>query len=267
MSWNNYMKKLLHSTEDFSVDQLLKHLRIEEETRVRDKVHGVQSSSKVNYVSENNKNPQGGKKRKIFETSSNKYKTVTCYNCGKKGHIKKDCCFKKQKKEAPNVQVAEANVDEIVAMVTNWHINFVTERNMATAVQSNDWWYDSWATIHVCNEKNIFKDYEIATERQKVLMGNANTAAVLGKGSVEVHFTLGKKLLTNVLHVPEIHKNLVSAALLCKKGLKAVIESDKLIFTESGVFVGKGYYCDGMFKLCTNANAMNKITISTYLLS
>ncbi|KAL0455580.1 UNVERIFIED_CONTAM: hypothetical protein Slati_0897200 [Sesamum latifolium] len=96
-------------------------------------------------------------------------------------------------------------------------------------------------------------------------MKNANTAAVLEKGSVEVHFTFGKKLLlTNVLHVPEIHKNLVSAALLCKKGLKAVIESDKLIFTKSGVFVGKGYYCDGMFKLCTNANAMNKMTISTY---
>ncbi|KAL0451904.1 UNVERIFIED_CONTAM: hypothetical protein Slati_1168500 [Sesamum latifolium] len=212
MSWNNYRKKLLHSTEDFSVDQLLKHLRIEEETCVRDKVHGVQSSSK-------------------------------------KGHIKKDCRFKKQKKEVPNVQVAEANVDEIVAMVTNWHISFVTELNMATTVQSNDWWYDSGATIHVCNDKNLFKDYEIATEGQKVLMGNANTAAVLGKGSVEVHFTSGKKLLlTNVLHVPEIRKNLVSAALLCKKGLKAVIESDKLIFTKSGVFVGKGYYCDGMFK-------------------
>ncbi|KAL0413455.1 UNVERIFIED_CONTAM: hypothetical protein Sradi_1547200 [Sesamum radiatum] len=106
--------------------------------------------------------------------------------------------------------------------------------NIATTVQSNDWWYDSGATIHVCNDKNLFKDYEIATEGQKVLMGNANTATVLGKGTVEVHFTSGKKLLlTNVLHVPEIRKNLVSAALLCKKGLKTVIESDKLIFTKS----------------------------------
>ncbi|KAL0375582.1 UNVERIFIED_CONTAM: hypothetical protein Scaly_0675800 [Sesamum calycinum] len=56
LSWNNYRKKLLHSTEDFSVDQLLKHLRIEEETRICDKMHQVQPSSKVNYVSEKNKN-------------------------------------------------------------------------------------------------------------------------------------------------------------------------------------------------------------------
>ncbi|KAK4397658.1 hypothetical protein Sango_1241300 [Sesamum angolense] len=63
-----------------------------------------------------------------------------------------------------------------------------------------------------------------------VLMGNANTTTVLGKGNAEVQFTSGKKLLlTNVLHVPEIRKNLVSAAILSKKGLNTVIKADKLI--------------------------------------
>ncbi|KAK4391388.1 Copia protein [Sesamum angolense] len=91
-------------------------------------------------------------------------------------------------------------------------------------------------------------------------MENANTATVLGKGNVEVQFTSGKKLsLTNVLHVPEIRKNLVSAAILSKKGLKTVIEADKLIVTKNGEFVGKGYYCDGMFKLYPEMN--NKRTL------
>ncbi|XP_019263214.1 PREDICTED: uncharacterized protein LOC109240977 [Nicotiana attenuata] len=31
-SWNDYRKKLLHSSEDFNVDQLTKHIRIEEES-------------------------------------------------------------------------------------------------------------------------------------------------------------------------------------------------------------------------------------------
>ncbi|KAG8377505.1 hypothetical protein BUALT_Bualt08G0039900 [Buddleja alternifolia] len=68
VSWNNYRKKLLHSTEDFSVDQLLKHLRIEEETRIRDKMHQVQTGSKVNFVSEKKKNwnPNGGGNKKSF---------------------------------------------------------------------------------------------------------------------------------------------------------------------------------------------------------
>ena len=71
----------------------------------------------------------------------------------------------------------------------------ITELHMAASTVSNDWWYDSGATIHVCNNKNHFKDYKIATDDQKVLMGNFNAAKVIGKGSVELNFTYGKKLL------------------------------------------------------------------------
>ena len=88
---------------------------------------------------------------------------------------------------------------------------------MAASTISNDWWYNSGATIHVCNKKNHFKDYEIAADGQEVLMGNFNAVKVIGKGSVELNFTYGKKLLLlNVLHVPDMRKNLVSAYLLCK---------------------------------------------------
>ena len=37
--------------------------------------------------------------------------------------------------------------------------------------------------------------------------------------------------------------------MLCKKGFKAVLESDKIILSKNGLFVGKGYSYDGMFKL------------------
>ncbi|KAL0371851.1 UNVERIFIED_CONTAM: hypothetical protein Scaly_0866700 [Sesamum calycinum] len=166
----------------------------------------------------------------------------------------------------PNVQLAETNVEEIIAMVSNLQICTVTELNMAAAVKSFDWWYDSGATVHVCNDKNQFKHYEATAGGQQVLMGNANTTTVLGKENVGVQFTSGKKLLlTNVLHVPEIRKNLVSAAILSKKGLKTMIEADKLIVIKNGKFVGKRYYCDGMFKLCTIMNVMNKINNSAYV--
>jgi len=55
-----------------------------------------------------------------------------------------------------------------------------------------------------------------------------------------------------VFHVPEIRKNLVSTSLLSKKGFKIVLESDKVIVTKSGMFVGKSYSCDGMFKFSIN---------------
>ncbi|KAK4406525.1 putative mitochondrial protein [Sesamum angolense] len=119
----------------------------------------------------------------------------------------------------PNVQVVETNVEEIISMVSNLHIGMVTELNMSAVVKSFDWWYDTRAIIHVCNDKDQFKHYEYVAEAQQVLMRNANTT-VLGKENVEMQFTSGKKLLlTNVLHVPEIRKNLVSATILSKKAL------------------------------------------------
>ncbi|KAF2320022.1 hypothetical protein GH714_022147 [Hevea brasiliensis] len=103
---------------------------------------------------------------------------------------------------------------------------------------------DSEATVHVCNDKTQFKNYEEVVNGQKVLMGNHDSAKVVGKGSVELNFTSGKKLLlVNVLYVPEIRKNLVSASLLCKKGYKAVLESDKIIVSINGLFVGKVKDC------------------------
>ena len=35
-TWNDYRKKLLHTYEDFTIDQLVKHIRIEEGTHFRD---------------------------------------------------------------------------------------------------------------------------------------------------------------------------------------------------------------------------------------
>ena len=55
-SWNEYRKKLLHTIENFTLDQLMKHLSIEEESRVSEKKFVSESGHKVNYIDENNKN-------------------------------------------------------------------------------------------------------------------------------------------------------------------------------------------------------------------
>ena len=48
---------------------------------------------------------------------------------------------------------------------------------------------------------------------------------------------------------PILKKNLVSTNLLCKSSVKAVLKSDKLILFKNGIFIGKGYATDGMYKL------------------
>ena len=53
--------------------------------------------------------------------------------------------------------------------------------------------------------------------------------------------------------------------LLNKAGFKQTKESDNYVITKKGLFVGKGYACDGMFKLNVENNKAS--TSSVYMLS
>jgi hypothetical protein len=51
-----------------------------------------------------------------------------------------------------------------------------------------------------------------------------------------------------VQHVPSINKNLVSGSLLGRDGFKLVFESNKVVVSRHGLFIGKGYECGGLFR-------------------
>ncbi|KAG6534692.1 hypothetical protein ZIOFF_008595 [Zingiber officinale] len=203
--WNALENKY---TSEKQVDELLvlvsrlKYLKIE----VCDPAVNNIESKKAGYSE---------KKRKFVETSSqnftNKKKTKTCYFCGKKDHYKNECRFYKKLKVEGNVGQKTVNVFkrppsplDIVAMIVDLKISMIIECNMATSEKSADWWYDSGASVHVCNEKSLFKNYKLAAKEERVLMGNHDMAIVLGKGTIEIQFTSGKKMiLMNILHVPD----------------------------------------------------------------
>ena len=57
----------------------------------------------------------------------------------------------------------------------------------------------------------------------------------------------------------------MSSFLLNKAGFKQTMESDIYITTKKGLFVGKGYVCDVMFKLNVENNKVS--TSLVYMLS
>ncbi|XP_070020996.1 uncharacterized protein [Nicotiana sylvestris] len=106
------------------------------------------------------------------------------------------------------------------------------------------------ASRHLCANKELFYDFEKSTDGECVYMGNSTTAGVMGKGKVLLKLTSGKILaLNNVMYVPSIRRNLDSSALLNKVGLKLVFESNKIVISCGGDFVGKGYLNGGLFVL------------------
>ncbi|CAA3002976.1 wall-associated receptor kinase 2, partial [Olea europaea subsp. europaea] len=258
--WKGYRKKILHNSEDFSLEDIQKHLRIKEESRARDKIEnsydGSSKANDVDNVDNSNKFKKKGKflgPRKDQGKFKNKAKGP-CYVCGKPEHYAKDCRHRKQHKKEGQVN----SIDEIIATVSE--INAIQGK-------VSGWWYDTCATIHVCYDKSLFKTYHDIEDNQEIQMGNEGRSKVIGKGNVELLFTSGKKItLTNVLHVPEMNRNLASGVLLGKLGIKSVFEFGKLVLTHSGHFVGKGYSTEGMVKLCTVENNSNKIKSFAYVI-
>ncbi|GJS14489.1 hypothetical protein Tco_0408961 [Tanacetum coccineum] len=128
------------------------------------------------------------------------------------------------------------------------------------------WWIDSGATTHVCKYRCWFKTYKPVEDGSVLYIGDDHFAPVHGKGSVVLEFSYGKSItLFNVLYVPKLRKNLISGPVLNKCGYKQVYESDKYILSKFGVFVGFGYYNNGIFML--NLNKVPDDSGSVYMSS
>ncbi|GJT24335.1 retrovirus-related pol polyprotein from transposon TNT 1-94 [Tanacetum coccineum] len=121
-------------------------------------------------------------------------------------------------------------------------------------------------TKHICNSRRMFVSYQKVNELEPMFMGNGTSLKIEGKGKVILKLTSGKDLvLSNVLHVPNITKNLISGPIPSNKGFKLVIESDKFVITKGDVYVGKGYLDEGLFKLSvvTDDNVINNNNAGT----
>jgi hypothetical protein len=219
----------------------------EEQVSLSSKVHMVEegSSSKKPFQKKRQKKRTNFQNQNQNQNRDKKAK-FACYHCGKPGHFKKDCRFLKKKKQASDSK-------EFVAMISEI---FMLE-------EDGSWWIDSCASRHVCKEMSLFKTFETVENGCILFMGNSTTAAVKGKGTVNLEFTSGNVLtLTDVYYVLEIRKNLVSGGLLNKFGFKCVFESDQFVLTKGGTFVGKGYLSEDVFKL----NLVNKLNVSAYMI-
>ncbi|CAM8934624.1 unnamed protein product [Rhodiola kirilowii] len=260
--WKDFKNYLKHKRKEMSMEDLVIRLKNEEDNRSSDKrlrlstgranvvEHGESSKGKKPF---NKLGPKGGTMKKKAQSKF----TGKCFNCDKEGHRAADCKSKQKKKKTVNV--AEGDEDMLVAVIS--------QLNPADS-NPKEWWLDTGATHHICSDKNAFSELKLTESGEKVYMGNSATSEVKGKGSVILKMTSGKELkLTNVSYVPDIRKNLVSGAVLDAHGFKIVFESQKVVLSKNGMYVGRGYVKDGMWKLNVIAiKTINKESSSAYLL-
>uniref|UniRef100_A0A5K0ZQ04 Integrase catalytic domain-containing protein n=1 Tax=Nymphaea colorata TaxID=210225 RepID=A0A5K0ZQ04_9MAGN len=187
---------------------------------------------------------------------------VKCYRCGKPGYIKKNCMTKfsnkKDNKSQNNKNKGKdhENYNEEVICV-------VSECLFADG-DLTGWWVDSGATRHIAKTKEDMIHMEnLSPGMQKVYMGNNSYCDVMGVGTYRLNVDGTSIILTEVLYVPSMRRNLVSVPALTGKCFEVRFVSEKVTVGKHGrtMFDEKYVKEHGMFKL----NEMNKSSNSAYI--
>ena len=139
--------------------------------------------------------------------------TVSCYFCGKKGHVKKDCIKRKAWFEKRGI-----------------NLSFVCYESNLVEVPSNTWWIDSGATTHVTNLMQGFLTTRKPKESEKFLyMGNRLKVGVIAVGTYRLLLETGHRMdFLNTFYVPSISRNLVSLSKLDATGYSVLFSSGQL---------------------------------------
>ncbi|GKC04564.1 zinc finger, CCHC-type containing protein [Tanacetum coccineum] len=281
--WQKKMHFLLSSMSVvYVLTTDIHHGRNQEEEQDSDKPKGNNFTGPlvVNMMEHKNSfgyNDNKGKcKHQDTKGDPNKKSKVICWKCRKPGHLKKDFKGRKVGNKA-NGSCTNGLVNGSINSLKGHNmfnkylqVYYVTYVSKAYFMQNDNvaWWVDSRATVHICKDRWWFKTYESLNYGSIFYMGNKSTTLVHGRGCVDLRFNSGKIVsLFKVLHVPNIMKSLVSSSILNNCGYKQVSESNKLVLSKHGVFIGFGYLCNQMFRLNIVNNKIGSTFMSTSKLS
>ncbi|KAF1866367.1 hypothetical protein Lal_00024377 [Lupinus albus] len=177
--WKDFKNVLRHKTKKYSLEYLITHLRIEEETRRQDQKYEVlfvsNISTKKKFLgavlkpNDNNFKNQNRNENKAMNIGRNKNWNLQkvqyakppakndfgnlfiCFKCGKEVIWHRKC------KNQPMDHTPQAN------MIEKPLVAVLTEVTMVGG--SDEWWVDTGSSCHVCCDRAMFKTYTNADNK------------------------------------------------------------------------------------------------------
>jgi Reverse transcriptase (RNA-dependent DNA polymerase)/gag-polypeptide of LTR copia-type/Integrase core domain/GAG-pre-integrase domain/Zinc knuckle len=166
-------------------------------------------------------------KKKQFKSKFDKSK-IKCYNCGKPGHIQREC---RQKKKTQ-------------ADGSDAHVAF--QARYEDSKKDKDMWVvDSGASNHMCNDRDVFEEIRPTRTDKYVSVAKAGVRLkVLGIGTVQLQLQVGNQVvqakLRDTLLVEDLARNLFSVSAITKLGMKVEMDRDGCKIKNQGKVVAMG---------------------------
>ncbi|XP_047263808.1 uncharacterized protein LOC124896298 [Capsicum annuum] len=192
-SWNDYKNSLKHKQINFTIEEIVIHILIEDINR-NESFKVRELTLKANLTQSRKSNNKRHKIRNDKEMRNPPKANLS---------------------EGDEIIVAVISQVNMVAHIKEWVIDSGATRHICA------------------NREAFASYTSIGDDSEVVYLGDSRAAKVLGKGKMLLKLTSEKTLaLVDVLHVPTMRANLISVTLLDKVGMKVSIESNKIIFDE-----------------------------------
>lgn len=124
-----------------------------------------------------------------------------CYNCGKRGHLRRDCRSKKKK------EVGTGNAKNAFSALA------ATSRGS----RQQEWYIDSGASSHMTPHEKLLTGIR-PTNVSQILSANDAKLVVKGAGKTTLQLNANDVEVSNVLYVPGLTANLLSVCGMVQKG-------------------------------------------------
>lgn len=136
-----------------------------------------------------------------------------CFNCGKIGHKSAECRVKSKHRETNNKS------DAMTAIVCNIEIS-----------TSSDWFLDSSATRHMCNDSRKFTVLN-DTDRSRIFTAAEHSvdSSSTGEINLEVKNRESKNIikLRDTMFIPALQNNLMSVPMITENGYTVIFEKHR----------------------------------------
>ena len=167
----------------------------------------------------------------------------TCYYCGKKGHLQRDC-FKKKREEGAHGQRPAPGRGNGVALTA-----------AKSFTSTGDWLMDSGASCHMTPNQEQLEDYQSLDRPEPITFGNGEQGRALGRGQAWIKTNRCEIRLMEVLYVPELTVSLFSITAATSRGASISFHGQKGKISVNGTVIADVSGVDNLYYLTRSKGA------------